>query len=310
MHSIDTTPTHMASFTVKCLDGIEWKYLPVVVRSTALLSDFIDRVMPMIRPSWKGEDVAMKHVNSGQGLINDLIGFYNKSADEKDIILLRVNGDNTDLYIDRAREVFMRCLFSSANLGPPVYCEFENGLCYQFIHGRTLEYSKLYDPLILQKIAELFALFHTCKLPEQLSVGCQAVAPITFLDSLFPMITDAMCEFPRFKEVFGSKDVLLNEFSYIKRLLDGFSSPVALCHNDLHPGNIIISGENGNCRLWFIDFEFAGPNYTACEIGSFFCEYAGQDLPNYTLCPNMEEQKRFIKTYLELVNKFKGMEEM
>lgn len=67
-------------------------------------------------------------------------------------------------------------------------------------------------------------------------------------------------------------------------------------HNDLTALNIIYNEKTGEHN--FIDFEYAGLNYRAFDIGNFFCECCGYDsLTEYY--PNEEQQKEYIKSYLE-----------
>lgn len=55
-----------------------------------------------------------------------------------------------------------------------------------------------------------------------------------------------------------------------------------------------------------IDFEYAGPNYLAYDIGNHFCEFAGIDNVNYDLYPNEAVQKEWLTYYLEETAKIKG----
>ena len=83
------------------------------------------------------------------------------------------------------------------------------------------------------------------------------------------------------------------------------SSPIVTCHNDLQHGNILLTDRN---RIVFIDFEYGGINYAAFDIANHFCEWASDfteanPLPHLMdfkqKYPNLEEQDRFIRAYLE-----------
>ena len=43
---------------------------------------------------------------------------------------------------------------------------------------------------------------------------------------------------------------------------------LAMCHNDLHQGNMLLVEENN--KVEFIDFEYAGLNYVAYDIANHF----------------------------------------
>lgn len=51
------------------------------------------------------------------------------------------------------------------------------------------------------------------------------------------------------------------------------NSPVVFCHNDLLLGNVIYNSDNES--VTFIDYEYAGMNYQAFDIGNHFNEFAG-----------------------------------
>ena len=284
---------------LKQIGGVSWRYLPHIVNNDSIFADFIEKIMPLVRPNWNKDEVVTKQVNTGLGVTNSLIGFCGKKGDN-DIVLLRVNGTGSEQFVDREQEVYMKCLFNQRNLGPPVYCQFENGLCYGYVPGAPLKLDRLKEVDVLQKISKSVASLHTLAPPK----GCsKKIAVLELLDSLYAMLWENNRQSKRFKEVFISKENVGQEVLEMKKVIGCFVSPIVLCHNDLQSGNIIID-ESG--KVSFIDMEYAGVNYSACEIGNFFSEFAGIVAPDYTKYPNEEEQKRFLRFYSDEMANLKG----
>nr|XP_035935423.1 ethanolamine kinase 2 isoform X3 [Halichoerus grypus] len=67
-------------------------------------------------------------------------------------------------------------------------------------------------------------------------------------------------------------EVLEQELAWLKEHLSQLDSPVVFCHNDLLCKNIIYDSTKGHVR--FIDYEYAGYNYQAFDIGNHFNEFA------------------------------------
>merc|ERR1712071_131922 len=72
------------------------------------------------------------------------------------------------------------------------------------------------------------------------------------------------------------------------------------CHNDLLVGNILWDSKRGEVN--FIDYEYAGWNYAAFEIGNHFNEYTGLDVLDYRkYYPSREKRSKWCRTYIESV---------
>jgi ethanolamine kinase len=103
------------------------------------------------------------------GITNKLIGAFNKTHprdDSQEILLIRVNGNQTDLLIDRKAEKLNFQFLHSHELAPKIYAFFENGICYKFIHGVTLNAESVRDEKIWSQIAVQMAKMHKLKLTE------------------------------------------------------------------------------------------------------------------------------------------------
>ncbi|XP_052592931.1 ethanolamine kinase 2 isoform X2 [Peromyscus californicus insignis] len=92
-------------------------------------------------------------------------------------------------------------------------------------------------------------------------------------------------------------EVLGQELAWLKEHLSQLESPVVFCHNDLLCKNIIYDSIKGHVR--FIDYEYAGYNYQAFDIGNHFNEFAGVNEVDYCRYPDREIQLQWLHYYLE-----------
>ena len=117
-------------------------------------------VVRAIRPDWPESELNYKIFTDG--ITNRLIGVY-KNGDVHELILIRVYGENTDLFIDRNLELRNMRAMHKAGLSAPIYCTFTNGICYGFTPGKVLDKVSIRKPNIFVLIAENMARMHTLK---------------------------------------------------------------------------------------------------------------------------------------------------
>ncbi|XP_066335329.1 probable choline kinase 2 [Miscanthus floridulus] len=97
----------------------------------------------------------------------------------------------------------------------------------------------------------------------------------------------------------GSKG---DEIAVLEKTLSGVEQSVGFCHNDLQYGNIMIYEETRQVTL--IDYEYASFNPIAFDIANHFCEMAADyhtatpHMLDFSKYPDIEEQRRFVQTYL------------
>lgn len=72
------------------------------------------------------------------GITNKLLGCY-VGATMKDVVLVRIYGNKTELFVDRENEVKSFRVLHENRCAPHLYCTFNNGLCYEFLQGTALE---------------------------------------------------------------------------------------------------------------------------------------------------------------------------
>jgi len=104
-------------------------------------------ILKLVRKDWNYDLVTCKIYESG--ITNKMLGFYEKGNPDN-IVLIRINGNGTDKFLDRTAEVESFLLLNAHNCAPEIYCIFENGLCYDFIVGITTTTSSVRDPKLYQ----------------------------------------------------------------------------------------------------------------------------------------------------------------
>ena len=116
---------------------LSWNYLPLTLERGSMAASFITHILPLVRPTWKDTPVHTKVFT--EGITNVLLGFYisrEGSRDDTDMILLRMNGEGTDSFLDRRVEILVMLSLHRAGLVPPLYLQLTNGLCYGYIPGQ------------------------------------------------------------------------------------------------------------------------------------------------------------------------------
>ena len=110
-----------------------------------------------VRQDWKHADISVKTFTDG--ITNRLVGCYLSHAPD-DVVLVRVYGEKTELFIDRKTEKRNMMAMSSRRLAPPLFASFNNGLCYGFTPGMPIDGKMVRDPGISRLIAQKLARMH------------------------------------------------------------------------------------------------------------------------------------------------------
>lgn len=114
-----------------------------------------------VRSDWSSLDVKVRVFTDG--ITNRLVGCFLED-DPDDVVLVRVYGENTQLFIDREAEKRNMSLMSRAGLAPSLFASFNNGLCYGFTPGTPIDGDMVRDPVISGLIACKMARMHfLCK---------------------------------------------------------------------------------------------------------------------------------------------------
>ncbi|KAL8625041.1 hypothetical protein ACOMHN_012050 [Nucella lapillus] len=254
------------------------------------------KVLEHVRPDWPRDSVAFRFFT--EGITNKLVGCSLKSAPQ-DVVLIRVNGEGTELIIDREAEVRTFQLLSAAGCGPPLYALFQNGMAYGFFSGEPLDEQNVRDHKVASLVAQEMVRLHNVNPDDQSSAPRQSVYPRKtqkFLD-MVPTSFPEKERQAKFLESIPSRAALQGELTEICRRLEDLKMAVVFSHNDLLLKNIVYNREQETIR--FIDYEYAFLNYEAYDIGNHFCEYAGIDEVDYSLYPDRDYQLQWLRRYLQ-----------
>lgn len=143
------------------------KQLDIFVEQDALEESAVE-IARRIKPEWPVADIRVKIFTDG--ITNRLLGCF---LDEKpdDVVLIRVYGEKTELFIDRQVEIRNMKLMHAAGLSPPLFCSFRNGICYGYTPGQVLDHEMVRDATISRLIAEKLAEMHSVVAPPATQNG-------------------------------------------------------------------------------------------------------------------------------------------
>lgn len=145
--------------------GFTWKYAPIELNPTDFVQDFKTKLVSMVRPNWNPDSLGVRIFEDG--VTNKLVGIHERENQE-DMVLLRLNGDGTENFIERELEMFVMLALNEAGLIPPVYLQLKNGLCYGFAPGRHVFVDEMSDEAMMRRNAHTIARLHAVEVPELL----------------------------------------------------------------------------------------------------------------------------------------------
>ncbi|KAK7314081.1 hypothetical protein VNO77_39290 [Canavalia gladiata] len=209
-------------------------------------------------------------------------------------VLVRIYGEGTDIFFDRDDEVKTFEFMSKNGQGPLFLGRFGNGRIEEFINARTLSASDLRDPSLSALIAAKMKEFHGLDIP-----GPKIVI---LWDRLRNWLSEAKRLSPPEEVEELHLDKMDKEISALEMELSGTHPRMGFCHNDLQYGNIMLNEEANSVTI--IDYEYGSYNPVAYDIANHFNEMAANyhtETPHvldYSKYPNLEERRRFVKTYL------------
>ncbi|XP_066504837.1 ethanolamine kinase 2 [Hoplias malabaricus] len=265
----------------------------------------ITELFKILRPHWKAEEIQTKVFT--EGITNQLLCC--SVGQEPGLVLVRVYGRKTELFVDRKREMEMFGLLHAHGCGPQLYCTFQNGICYEFLKGMALEDPLLSQPTVYRLIAGEMGKLHSIKVESS-----SAPAPILWskLSNYLQLLQSMTQNHAPLQHRSGSPlnvpgmDVLLKELKDLRTHLMNLESPTVLCHNDLLTKNILYDSATDTVK--FIDYEYADFNYQAYDIGNHFNEYAGVNNVDYSLYPSEELQWDWLTEYLHSLRSCSGLD--
>ncbi|KAG6498750.1 probable choline kinase 2 [Zingiber officinale] len=209
-------------------------------------------------------------------------------------VLVRIYGEGVDVFFDRENEIRTFECMSRHGQGPLLLGRFANGRVEEFINARTLSAADLRDPKVSSLIASKLKEFHDLDMPGQ--------AKVFLWERLRNWLKEAhrLCSPEEVKEF--QLDKLADEIKTLEEILSAEDQNIGFCHNDLQYGNIMMDEESNQVTI--IDYEYASFNPVAYDLANHFCEMAADyhtqtpHVLDFNKYPDVEEQKRFVQTYL------------
>ena len=148
--------------------GLTWSYVPIAINPKEVLSSFRTHLCPLL--SW-GQEEELSTVEFTDGITNTLIGVYRKERGKDEMVLIRFNGQNTEIIIDRVKEITTMLLLSDLSLSTTLHCQFQNGIAYGYAPGRPVTMGEMSDIVMGRRIAKTLARLHKVQVPECLWNG-------------------------------------------------------------------------------------------------------------------------------------------
>ena len=295
---------------------MDLNHIKISTESENSLKNGASEIVSLIRPDW-GSKTTFIHKIFSDGLTNKLVGVYTQGQKTK-MVLVRVYGLNSDLMIDRKKEIQNMKLLHKHNCGSELYAIFENGIAYEYLSGTPLTVDSVRDPSVFPKVATAIAKMHSIKPPGRIEPCIwkllrkfQKLSPEGFPDDperdayfkkAIPFTKSELAiEIDKMEELLGGKDILSK-------------SRIVFSHNDLMPTNIIGGLEGCNrkdaMKVSMIDYEYGDWNYREFDLANHFGEFVG--LPdqetgklNYDkYYPSKDLQLKWLAEYLKDAKKF------
>jgi thiamine kinase-like enzyme len=204
-------------------------------------------------PQWVGRDVALAPLHGGITNTN-----YVATVDGGRYVV-RVPGERTELLgIDRANEAEAAYRAAALGIGPPVVGELpEIGtLITGLVPGHHLEPAPFIERL--GEVVPLLRRFHQ-------SGPLVGAFPIHRVVEWHARDAAAYGVQPP-----AAYERLHHESTRIERAFASAPMDPVPCHNDLLPGNVLFEdvAEEGERRVWLLDFEYAGMNDRFFDLGN------------------------------------------
>jgi len=253
------------------------------------------------------EDIQTRVLSGGN--TNVLMIATSPKAPNDFAVVIRIYGPETERIISRDAERFVQSLFLRT------YGQGKNALVYEFLHGyRTMEYDGLARGEYTASVARAIAQYHYTATGKTLLVQpyageelfCTQVHRGWVAQCLNKSVMDRIKEGKR-PWVESVADEISREAAFLEETIGQVKSelPIAMCHNDILGGNVMLRASDGDIRL--IDFEYTRRNYVYYDIANHFNEYAGFDCM-WDLYPGKEHQLMFMREYAKTFAELSGLE--
>ena len=190
------------------------------------------------------------------GLTNLVYRIRHNGAD----YLLRIPGEGTSAYIDRAVEAHNARVAAEAGVSAEVlFSDPSDGLMVsRYIGGAaTMNAERFRDPGACRRAAQAFRRMHRCgkDFRSVFDVFAKMDEYLALLATLKAPVPDGY-------------DAVKREADSVRRALAAHPAPLAPCHCDPLAENFLDTGE----RMWIVDWEYSGNNDPMWDLGDLSVE--------------------------------------
>jgi len=254
----------------------------------------VKELIKTIRPHWNLRNC--HHRVFSKGITNSSAVYY--IGDFKEPFVIRQNGELSDKFVDRKKEILAFKRLAEAGICPPLIATFTNGVVMEYFQGKMLNDKNIANKSVAKDVAQEIAKMHrdVKLLPSEMK---QDIIRQTrdFIDLLPEKFSKtSVCQLVEKLKV-RSKKELLDELQVAEKLISRQSTPLVFCHNDMLPDNMLY--EEDTRKVNIIDFEYQSPNPAAFDIAEHFNEYAGLEL-DFSIVPKTDYMQWWVEEYLKV----------
>ncbi|XP_064652620.1 ethanolamine kinase 1-like [Lineus longissimus] len=234
----------------------------------------VNQVLAKLGKDWKPEDVKIEDVDGGQA--NRMLRCYTRSID--DGILFRVTRDRFPTFTNLERNFTIYRLMDDIGVGPNVLCRLRNGICYEYIMGKSFSMKnfpvEFRDLTVTKLVAKELAKIHSKK-TKSLALEKYNMTPENSKWGIFEWLLDEY-EKPMMEEeaqqikdspAFPTKAEFLAEKQEIEEVVSGLGFDRVFSHNDAYFGNVIHNEEKGTAMI--VDYDVCSYNNQGFDIANF-----------------------------------------
>ncbi len=122
------------------------------------LKEKVYEIGAQIKEHWTSKEITIKHLSGGT--TNSLCACHLSTMpwNNNDTILFRIYGLHTEEFISRTDEVTNMVAMKKIGLGPQIYGQFANGICYELLSGEILSQADAADDHIFPMVT-IFGMF-------------------------------------------------------------------------------------------------------------------------------------------------------
>ena len=249
---------------------------------------------------------------------------------------MRAYGNNTEILIDREREIRSFALLAERQLAPALLARFENGLLYRYVPGRVCSPKDLISEPIWRGVAKRLGEWHgrvpitsqvestpwTNGATGQVANGIESspkIAARAPRPNIWAVMQKWLLIVPAETEAEKARKALLQ--AELERCFEELDKADGLGHKglifghcDLLSANVIVMSKGKGINptdtdrsenVTFIDYEYSTPCPAAFDIANHFAEWGGYDC-DYSMLPTKSIRRAFLEDYLDSYQKHSG----